>query len=193
MTALVLGVLLAVSMLGNALLALRLRAQARSLRGSAQAERAEQFAAHQADRARHQEEWRNERAGLLGAVHESGSRLEQARAALHSAEARAEQSAAQHASFQQELKETRAGQAAAEAEVRLLRRRLEEFEDAVPPTAQASTPAVPRELPLGRDSAADSIVDGADLGPLVVGGGGGSGGPPSAGMCRINKNQTPQQ
>ncbi|MFJ3233866.1 protein phosphatase 2C domain-containing protein [Streptomyces sp. NPDC086787] len=168
MTALVLGVLLAASVVVIALLRRRMRAQAHSLRGSAEAERAQQYAVHQADRARSMEEWRAERAALMSAVSESGGQLEQARAAVQASDARAEQALAQQASAERELTAIRAARAAAEAEVRLLKKRLEEVEDAVPPTARASTPAVPRELPLGRDSAADSVVDGADLGPLVV-------------------------
>lgn len=37
-----------------------------------------------------------------------------------------------------------------------------------PPGPQPQSPAVPHQLPLGRDCAADSTVDGADLGPLIV-------------------------
>ncbi|MEU6370173.1 hypothetical protein ABZ876_31735 [Streptomyces sp. NPDC046931] len=37
-----------------------------------------------------------------------------------------------------------------------------------PPGAPPQSPAVPHQLPLGRDCAADSTVDGADLGPLIV-------------------------
>ncbi|MFF7353881.1 hypothetical protein ACFZA1_14680 [Streptomyces filipinensis] len=37
-----------------------------------------------------------------------------------------------------------------------------------PPAAPPQSPAVPHQLPLGRDCAADSTVDGADLGPLIV-------------------------
>lgn len=37
-----------------------------------------------------------------------------------------------------------------------------------PPGGPPLSPAVPSRLPLGRDSGADSTVDGADLGPLIV-------------------------
>lgn len=37
-----------------------------------------------------------------------------------------------------------------------------------PPGPPPQSPAVPHQLPLGRDCAADSTVDGADLGPLIV-------------------------
>ncbi|MFJ8039097.1 protein phosphatase 2C domain-containing protein [Kitasatospora sp. NPDC096147] len=49
-----------------------------------------------------------------------------------------------------------------------LRAALAFHTDAVPEELQSGSPAVPRELPLGQDAAADGVVDGADLGPLVV-------------------------
>ncbi|GAA2261092.1 protein phosphatase 2C domain-containing protein [Streptomyces indiaensis] len=168
MTTLVLGVLLSVSVLSLALLALRLRARERVLRRTAQAERAAQQAAFDAELARQREQWQTERAGLVGTVGESGNSLELARAAQRSAEARAGQAVAEQADTQKELAAVRAARADAEAKVRLLEARLRETDDAVPPTARAASPAVPRELPLGRDAAADSVVDGADLGPVVV-------------------------
>ncbi|MFC1416603.1 protein phosphatase 2C domain-containing protein [Streptacidiphilus cavernicola] len=62
------------------------------------------------------------------------------------------------------------------AEAASLRRQLAELtraaadaaDTAPPPGPGADSPAVPRELPLGRDAVADSVVDGADLGPVVV-------------------------
>lgn len=168
MTTLVLGCLLAVSVLGNALLVLRLRARERVLRRAAQTERAAQRAVFEAEQARLVEQWQSERAGLVGAVGESGSSLEQARAAQRSAEARAEQAATEQAGVEKELAAVGAARAAAEARVRLLEARLSEMADAVPAAARAVSPAVPRELPLGRDAVADSVVDGADLGPVVV-------------------------
>ncbi|MEV5936537.1 protein phosphatase 2C domain-containing protein [Streptomyces sp. NPDC052079] len=168
MTTLVLGVLLAVSAVGHALMALRLRAREDLLLHAAQAERAAQQAEFEAEQERQRERWQAERAGLVGAVGESGSSLEEARAAQRSAEARAEQAVAERADTQTELEAVRVARAAAEAQVRQLEARLRDMDGAVPPTARAVSPAVPRELPLGRDTAADSVVDGADLGPVVV-------------------------
>ncbi|MFI7355846.1 hypothetical protein ACIBTP_18065 [Streptomyces avidinii] len=37
-----------------------------------------------------------------------------------------------------------------------------------PPGPEPVSPAIPRQLPLGRDTTTDSTVDGADLGPVVV-------------------------
>ncbi|MFE1826710.1 hypothetical protein [Streptomyces yangpuensis] len=37
-----------------------------------------------------------------------------------------------------------------------------------PPGPEPVSPAIPRQLPVGRDTTADSSVDGADLGPVVV-------------------------
>ncbi|GAA1232850.1 hypothetical protein GCM10009665_23880 [Kitasatospora nipponensis] len=54
------------------------------------------------------------------------------------------------------------------AEARALAVRLDELSESVPPVEDAANPSAPRELPLGRDTAADSVVDGADLGALVV-------------------------
>ncbi|WP_327327511.1 protein phosphatase 2C domain-containing protein [Streptomyces sp. NBC_01210] len=47
-------------------------------------------------------------------------------------------------------------------------RTREAAEAPYPPGGPALSPAVPSRLPLGRDSAADSTVDGADLGPLII-------------------------
>ncbi|MBC7269778.1 MAG: protein phosphatase 2C domain-containing protein [Streptomyces sp.] len=51
-----------------------------------------------------------------------------------------------------------------------LARRLAEAESrtGAPLGPDSLYPAIPRRLPLGRDAAADSVVDGADLGPVVV-------------------------
>ncbi len=51
-----------------------------------------------------------------------------------------------------------------------LERRLAEAEDSAegPLGPEPLSPAIPRQLPVGRDTTADSSVDGADLGPVVV-------------------------
>ncbi|MFJ6785535.1 hypothetical protein [Streptomyces yangpuensis] len=51
-----------------------------------------------------------------------------------------------------------------------LERRLADAEARTdgPPGPEPVSPAIPRQLPVGRDTTADSSVDGADLGPVVV-------------------------
>jgi Protein phosphatase 2C len=46
--------------------------------------------------------------------------------------------------------------------------RLAEHDDVLPRELETAVPAVPRSLPIGREAVPDSVVDGADLGPLVV-------------------------
>ncbi|WP_042384075.1 protein phosphatase 2C domain-containing protein [Streptacidiphilus melanogenes] len=46
--------------------------------------------------------------------------------------------------------------------------RLAEHDDVLPPELETAAPTVPRSLPIGREAAPDSVVDGADLGPVVV-------------------------
>ncbi|THA74355.1 protein phosphatase 2C domain-containing protein [Streptomyces sp. A0592] len=61
-------------------------------------------------------------------------------------------------------------QAQALARIHELERRLAEAEDRAegPLGPEPVSPAIPRQLPVGRDTTADSSVDGADLGPVVV-------------------------
>ncbi|MGW4894007.1 protein phosphatase 2C domain-containing protein [Kitasatospora sp. NPDC004240] len=70
--------------------------------------------------------------------------------------------------LQSRLDEESSGRARAEEQVRALGAELDELAAARKEPVEAPSPAVPRELPLGRDAVADSVVDGADLGPLVV-------------------------
>ncbi|MFJ3791638.1 protein phosphatase 2C domain-containing protein [Kitasatospora sp. NPDC090091] len=67
-----------------------------------------------------------------------------------------------------ELAAESSGRARAEEDARALGAKLDELAAARAEPVEAPSPAVPRELPLGRDAVADSVVDGADLGPLVV-------------------------
>ncbi|MFF3674455.1 hypothetical protein ACFYYS_10755 [Streptomyces sp. NPDC002120] len=61
-------------------------------------------------------------------------------------------------------------QAQALARIHELERRLADAEAGAegPLGPEPVSPAIPRQLPLGRDTTADSSVDGADLGPVVV-------------------------
>ncbi|MGW6617168.1 hypothetical protein ACWGA0_27430 [Streptomyces erythrochromogenes] len=56
------------------------------------------------------------------------------------------------------------------ARIHELERRLADAEDRAegPLGPEPVSPAIPRQLPVGRDTTADSSVDGADLGPVVV-------------------------
>ncbi|MFE7094796.1 hypothetical protein [Streptomyces erythrochromogenes] len=61
-------------------------------------------------------------------------------------------------------------QSQALARIHELERRLADAEDRAegPLGPEPVSPAIPRQLPVGRDTTADSSVDGADLGPVVV-------------------------
>jgi hypothetical protein len=110
-----------------------------------------------------------------GRVHTLGREAEALRLQLRKAETGIEQShvqierlTADQGDLRNQLLEAVADRYRVLTEGRAMAERLKELASVVPPVDDASSPAVPRELPLGRDTVADSIVDGADLGPLVV-------------------------
>lgn len=150
----VLVILLCASLGGNALLAVTLRRHLRTVPPSGdpalehrlryQLESAEQAAASAA--AGH----RDELARLRGL-------LDQARAELDARLRQPDAGALAEAERERAL-----------ARIQALEEQLHALAGNPPPGPGADSPAVPRELPLGGDSAADSVVDGADLGPLVA-------------------------
>jgi hypothetical protein len=110
-----------------------------------------------------------------GRVHTLGKEAEALKARLREAQTGIEQSHVQierltsdQGDLRNQLLEAVSDRYRALTEGRAMADRLKELAEVAPPVDDASSPAVPRELPLGRDTVADSIVDGADLGPLVV-------------------------